>query len=277
MATICDHQIMRTRSTRSARLPASGLRTNPGAVVASATRPSQVVEWLNSQASQPIGDALQPCADQRDRIADRVDLGNCAPPSARSAFSNPPIGATTPQLTGPLTSRPLRFAHNESKVILAQFTISWGPAIPLQRDVEAPDRAMRRTRGCFVRAGPTHVRPDFPIIDGFGGIGGIVPAARPPGRKVDDEAGLDCRRRYWWFWPRRASVIRAWSPMKRCRRPGRHAGRPPAGPGGRRRRRIHPTPVQFDAVGTVQTIASVAVKSRVDGQITGSSSRTARR
>lgn len=33
--------------------------------------------------------------------------------------------------------------------------------------------------------------------------------------------------------------------------------------------KIQPTPVQFDAVGTVQTIASVAVKSRVDGQITG--------
>ena len=32
--------------------------------------------------------------------------------------------------------------------------------------------------------------------------------------------------------------------------------------------KIQSTPVQFDAVGTVQTIASVAVKSRVDGQIT---------
>src|SRR6185312_15021178 len=31
---------------------------------------------------------------------------------------------------------------------------------------------------------------------------------------------------------------------------------------------IHPTPIQFEAVGTVQTIASVAVKSRAEGEIT---------
>ena len=47
----------------------------------------------------------------------------------------------------------------------------------------------------------------------------------------------------------------------------RSAGGPPAVPVVVTAVKMQPMPVQFDAVGTVQTIASVAVKSRVDGQI----------
>ena len=49
----CDRRMIHTRSRRSARTPANGLKNRTGRKSASETRPSQVPEWVSVQASQP--------------------------------------------------------------------------------------------------------------------------------------------------------------------------------------------------------------------------------
>ncbi len=53
LPAICVTRMMPTRSRRSARAPASGLRNTTGKNSAIDIMPSQVPEWVSVQASQP--------------------------------------------------------------------------------------------------------------------------------------------------------------------------------------------------------------------------------
>ena len=53
LPAICVTRMIPTRSRRSARAPASGLRKTTGKNSAIETMPSQVPEWVKVQASQP--------------------------------------------------------------------------------------------------------------------------------------------------------------------------------------------------------------------------------